>query len=154
MLFSYVENKQYRLISYYFPSPSEVFYYVENKQYELLSYYFPSPSEVFYYDENKQYILLSNYNRILIFPPQFPTLPRKISAHLQTNIPSGSNTRIMRALRNTLNINNLISRHISPHCKKHHFGLPNGPFRRQKSTISHPKIGLITLRNGQYQKTK
>ena len=104
--------------------------------------------------ENKQNGPLSNYNRILIFPPQFPTLPRKISAYLQTNIPSGSNTRIMRVLRNTLNINNLISRHISPHCKKHHFALQNGPYWRLKSTISHPEMGFIALRNGQYRKAE
>ena len=33
----------------------------------------------------------------------------------------------------------------------HHFGLRNGPFQRLKSTISHPKMGLIGLRNGHYQ---
>ena len=36
----------------------------------------------------------------------------------------------------------------------HHFGLRNGPFQRLKCTISHPNIGFIATRNGQYQKVK
>ena len=41
---------------------------------------------------------------------------------------------------------------IFPLCNMHHFGLQNGPFQGLKSTISHPEIGLIGLRNGHYQK--
>ena len=43
---------------------------------------------------------------------------------------------------------------ISPYCEKHRFGMRNGPFQGLKSTISHPKMGLIGLRNGHYQKAK
>ena len=104
--------------------------------------------------ENKQNGPLSNYNRILIFPPQFPDIPRKISAYLRANLPSGANTRIMRCFNNVLIINVLYLKGISSHCKKHHSGLQNGPFRRLKSTISHPKMGFFAMRNGQYQKAK
>ena len=41
---------------------------------------------------------------------------------------------------------------IFPLCNMHHFGLQNGLFQGLKSTISHPEIGLIGLRNGHYQK--
>ena len=41
---------------------------------------------------------------------------------------------------------------IFPLCNMHHFGLQNGPFQGLKSTISHPEIGLIGLRNGHYRK--
>ena len=36
----------------------------------------------------------------------------------------------------------------------HHFGLRNGPYQGLKSTISHPKMGLIGPRNGLYQEVK
>ena len=39
-------------------------------------------------------------------------------------------------------------------CEKHHFDLRNDPYRRLKWAISHPEMGLIALRNGQYQKAK
>ena len=97
---------------------------------------------------------LSDCNRILNFPSEFPDIPRKISAYLRTDFPSDANTRNIRGFYNILNINDLCSRRISSHCKKHHFGLRNGPFQRLKSTISHPKMDLIALRNGQYWKVK
>ena len=43
---------------------------------------------------------------------------------------------------------------IFSHCKKHHFGLQNGPYWSLKSTISHPKMGFFALRNGQYRKAE
>ena len=101
-----------------------------------------------------RYRQLSNRKRILIFPPEFPDIPRKISAYLRTDSSSGANTRKIRGFYNVLNINNLCLRGISPLCKKHHFGLQNGPFRRLKSTISHPEMGFIAPRNGQYQKAE
>ena len=112
------------------------------------------PLALFSSVENKQNEPLSNYNRILIFPPQFPTLPRKISAYLQTNLPSDANTRIIRGFYKILIISVLYLKGIPSRCKKHHSGLQNGPFRRLKSTILHPKIGFIGLRNGQYQKAE
>ena len=112
------------------------------------------PLALFSSVENKQNEPLSNYNRILIFPPQFPTLPRKISAYLQTNLPSDANTRIIRGFYKILNINDLCLRGILSFCKKHHFGLQNGPFRRLKSTISHPNIGFFACWNGLFRKAK
>ena len=43
---------------------------------------------------------------------------------------------------------------IFPFCKKHHFGLRKSPFQGLKQAISHPKMGLIGLRNGHYRKAK
>mgnify|MGYP006948521468 FL=1 len=43
-------------------------------------------------------VSLSDCSRILIFPPQFPDIPRKISEYLRAKSPSGANTRIMRDL--------------------------------------------------------
>ena len=101
-----------------------------------------------------RYGVLSIYNRILIFTPEFPHIPRKISAYLRTDSSSGANTRIMRGFYNILNINGLCLRSISSYCKKHRFGLRNGLFRRLKSTISHPKMGYFAPRNGQYRKAR
>ena len=98
----------------------------------------------------KRNILLSNCKRFLIFPPRFPDIPRKISEYLQSDFPSDANTRNIRGFYNILNINDLCSRRISSHCKKHHFGLRNGLYCSPKSTISHPKMGFFVLRNGQY----
>ena len=53
-----------------------------------------------------------------------------------------------------LNINDLCLVDIFLYCKKHHFVMRNGLFRELKSTISHPKMGLIGLRNGHFQKAK
>ena len=101
-----------------------------------------------------RYGVLSIYNRISNFAYRFPDIPRKISAYLWAGSSSGANTRIMRGFYNILNINGLCLRSISSYCKKHHFGLRNGLFRVMKSTISHPKMGFIASRNGQYQKAK
>ena len=101
-----------------------------------------------------RYVLLSNCNRILIFRSYFSTIPRKISEYLPSDFPSSANTRKIRDFYKLLNINELYLRGISPHCKKHHFVLRNGPFQRLKSTISHPKMGLIAPRNRQYRKAK
>ena len=98
-----------------------------------------------------RYGVLSIYNRILIFTPEFPHIPRKISAYLWAGSPSDANTRIVRGFCNILNINDLCLRDISSYCKKHRFGLRNGLFRVMKSTISHPKTGFIASRNGQYR---
>ena len=43
---------------------------------------------------------------------------------------------------------------ISPHCEKHHIVMRNGPYQGLKSTILHPKMGLIGPRNGLYQEVK
>ena len=40
------------------------------------------------------------------------------------------------------------------HCDIAHFGLRNGLFQRPKSTISHPNMGFIAPRNGQYRKAE
>ena len=101
-----------------------------------------------------QYGQLSNCNRILIFRVWFPTIPRKISAYLRTEFPSGANTRKIIGFYKILNIKDLCLKGVFLYCKKHHFGLRNGPFQGLKSTISHPKMGLIALRNGQYWKVK
>ena len=75
---------------------------------------------------------LSNRNRILIFRSEFPILPRKISEYLRTELSSGSNTRKIRGFYKILNSNDLCLRGSFPHCKKHHFGLRNGPFQGMK----------------------
>ena len=126
----------------------------KNKRYGQLSIYFHSQSALLFYVGIKRNAQFSNCNRILIFPPQFPDIPRKISAYLRTGSSSGANTRIMSALCNILNVNNLYLKGALLSCEKHHFGLQNGPYWRLKSTISHPEIGLIALRNRQYQKAK
>ena len=100
------------------------------------------------------YVPLSDCNRILIIPSQFPDIPQKISDYLRTKSPSGANTRIMRGFYNILNTNNLYLRGISPLCEKAHFGMQKGPFQRPKWPISHPNMGFIALRNGQYRNTK
>ena len=69
-------------------------------------------------------------------------------------IPLVANTRIIRGLHKTLNINDLCLMDILSSCEKHHFGLRNGPFQGLKSTISQPNMGFIGLRNGLYQKTR
>jgi hypothetical protein len=53
-----------------------------------------------------------------------------------------------------LNTNDLTLMGASPFGKKHHFVMRNGLFRELKCTISHPKMGLIGLRNGHFQKAK
>ena len=95
---------------------------------------------------------LSSCNRILIFPPQFSDIPRKISAYLQTDSSSGANTRIIRGFYKILNINDLCLRGILLFCKKHHFGLRNGPYWRPKWAISHPNIGFSHAEMGSFGK--
>ena len=97
---------------------------------------------------------LSNRNRILIFRSEFPILPRKISEYQRTELSSGSNTRKIRGFYKILNSNDLCLRGSFPHCKKHHFGLRNGPFQGPKQAILHPDMGFIGLRNGQYRKAR
>ena len=128
--------------------------YLEKKQYGLLSYYFPFLLALFYPVKIKWYILLSNCKRFLIFPPRFPDIPRKISEYLQSDFPSDANTRNIRGYYNILNINVLYLRGVFSHCKKHHFGLRNGLYCSPKSTMSHPEMGFIVLRNGQYRKAE
>ena len=101
-----------------------------------------------------RYRQLSICNRILNFGSEFPHIPRKISAYLLTDFPPGANTRKIRGFHKILDINDLYLRNISSHCKKHHFGIRNRPFRRLKCTISHPNMGFFGLRNGLYQTTK
>ena len=100
------------------------------------------------------YEALTDCKRFPIFPPRFSDIPRKISAYLRTESPSGANMRIMRCFHNTLNINNLNLRDILSLCEKHHFGMRNGPFQRPKCTISHLNMGFFVLRNWLYQKSK
>ena len=101
-----------------------------------------------------RYGQLSNCNRILIFRICFPTIPRKINAYLRTDSSSVANTRKIIGFYKILNISHLCSRDISSHCNMAHFGLRNGPYWGLKSTISHPEMGLIRLRNRHYQKAK
>ena len=104
--------------------------------------------------EQEQHSPLSICNRIPVFRSEFPYIPRKISAYLQADFLSVANTRVMRGFHKTLNINDLYLKGISSLCKKHHIGLRNGLYWEMKSTISHPEMGLIALRNGQYQKAE
>ena len=97
---------------------------------------------------------LSDCNRILIFRSWFSDIPRKISEYLRADFPSDVNMRKIRGFYKILNINNLTLEDVLSFFKKHYFGLRNGPFQGMKSTISHPEIGLIGLRNGQYQKVR
>ena len=98
-----------------------------------------------------RYGQLSNCKQFLIFSPEFPIIPHKISAYLRTDIPSGAYTRNIRGLHNVLNVSSLCLKDVLSFCKKHHFGLRNGPFQRLKCTISHHEIGFFGLRNGHYQ---
>ena len=97
---------------------------------------------------------LPDCNLILIFPPKFSDIPRKISEYLRTKSPSGANTRIMRGFYNVLNINDLCLKGISSLCEKAHFVMRKGLFQRLKWPISHPNMGFFALRNGQYQNTE
>ena len=98
------------------------------------------------------YVQLSDCNRILIFRSEFPDIPRKISAYLQTEFPSGANMRKMRGFHKALNSNDLYLKGILLLCKKHHFGLRNGPFQGAIRCFLVSEMGLIALRNGQYWK--
>ena len=104
--------------------------------------------------ERNRYGQLSNRNRISVFAPEFPDIPRKISEYLRTDSPSGANLRVMRTLRKQLNSSDLCLRDIFTHCKMHHIGMRNGPYRVPKQAILHSEIGFIALRNGQYRKVK
>ena len=95
-----------------------------------------------------RYRQLSICNRFSSFLPRFPDIPRKISAYLLTDFFSGANTRKIRGFYKILDINDLYLRDIFPFCKKHHFGMRNGPFQGLKSTISCPKTGFIGSWNG------
>lgn len=106
------------------------------------------------YIEMKRSVPLSDCKRFLIFRSEFSTIPRKISAYLRTDFPSGANTRNMRGFYKELNINDLCFMCVLSHCKKHHFVMRNGQFRGLKSTISHHEMGFFGLRNGQYQKAE
>ena len=101
--------------------------------------------------EWQQYVALSDWKQILIFPPWFSVIPRKISAYLRTDSSSGANTRIMEGFNNILNINNLRLRDILSLCKKHHSIIRYGPYQGLKCTISYLYMGLIVWWNGQYQ---
>ena len=131
-----------------------LFYPNERKQYRFFSNYFFYKSVLFIYYGIKRNAQFSNCKQFLIFPSQFPDIPRKISAYLQANFPSVANTRNISGLCKSLNVNNLYLMGILSFCKKHHFGLQNGPYWRLKSTISHLNIGLIGLRYGQYHNVK
>jgi hypothetical protein len=104
--------------------------------------------------ERNRYGQLSNRNRISVITSEFPDIPRKISEYLRTDLPSGANPRVMRALRKQLNSSDLCLRGIFTHCKMHHIGMRNGPYRVPKQAILHSEIGFIALRNGQYQNTE
>ena len=100
-----------------------LFYPDERKQYRFFSNYFFYKSVLFIYYGIKRNAQLSNCKRILIFPSQFPDIPRKISAYLQASLPSVANTRNISGLCKLLNVNNLYLKGIFSHCKKHHFVL-------------------------------
>ena len=99
----------------------------------------------------KQHGQLSIYNLILVFRSGFPVIPRKISAYLRADFPSGANTRKIRVFRKILNINDLCLRGISSLCEKHHFGLRNGLYWSAKWCFSASEMGFIALQNGQYR---
>ncbi len=103
--------------------------------------------------ERQPYGPLSICNLIPVFPSLFPTLPRKISAYLQTDSPSGANTRIIRGFHKALKTNNLYSTAISSLCEKHHFGLRNGPYWSAIWCFSAPNMGFFAWQNGQYRNT-
>ena len=99
----------------------------------------------------KQHGQLSIYNRILVFRSGFPDIPRKISAYLRADFPSGANTRKIRGFHKMLNISNLCLMGISSLCEKHHFGLRNGLYWSAKWCFSASEMGNIALQNGQYR---
>ena len=102
----------------------------------------------------KRYGQLSNRNRFLFFPSRFPDIPRKISAYLRTDSPSGANTRNIRGYHKTLNINKLCLKGILSFCNMHHFGMRNGLYWDAKWCFSASEMGFIAPRNGHYQKAK
>jgi len=57
----------------------------------------------------------------------------------------------MNTLHKVLNINDLYSMDIFSFYNMHHFGMRNRPFQGLKQAISHPEMGFIGTRNGQYQ---
>ncbi len=93
--------------------------------------------------EQEQHSPLSICNRIPVFRSEFPYIPRKISAYLRTESSSNANTRIMKGLYKTLNINDLYFKDISSHRKKHHIGLRNGLFQGAIWCFSAYEIGFI-----------
>ena len=77
-------------------------------------------------------VLLSNWKRILSFRPEFSTIPRKISAYLRAESPSGANTRKIRGFYNVLNISDLYMKGVSSFCEMAHFRSQYRPYRSLK----------------------
>ena len=101
-----------------------------------------------------KYRVLTDFQYPALFLSEFSVIPQKINTYLRPDSPSAANTRNIKGYYKILNINNLYLSDIPSHCKKHHFGLRLSPFQGPKSTISHPDMGLIRLRNGHYQKAR
>ena len=117
---------------------------IENLGFDHLRTLFSS-AEIIWYKP------LSIYNLILISRSGFHILPRKISAYLRADSPSGANTRKIRHFRKILKTSNLYLMGILSLCEKHHFGLRNGLYWDAKWCFSAPEMGLIATRNGQYR---
>ncbi len=101
--------------------------------------------------ERNRYRQLSICNRFSIFSPQFTDIPRKISVYLRPYPTSNANTRNIRGFHKPLNSNDLCLIGIFQCCKKHHFGMRNGPFQGAIWCFSAPEMGFIAWWMGQYQ---
>ena len=101
---------------------------------------------------------LSDCNRILIFLPQFPDIPQKISEYLRTDFPLGANTLNIRGQYKILNINDLHLRDIFLRCNMYHSGMAHfrgqkAPYRTLIWALSQAKTGNIRTRNIFFQTT-
>ena len=106
----------------------------------------------------EQYGRLSNCKRFLIFRSKFPTLPRKISAYLRTGSSSGANTRNIRGLHKTLNINYLYLRFFSRFakstisaCNKAYIGGRKAPYCTLKWAFLDCEMGNIETQNALFR---
>ena len=64
----------------------------------------------------------TDFQYLSVFPSEFSVLPQKINENLQRGSASDANTREIRTLLKTLDINNLYSRVIFSSYEMHHFG--------------------------------
>ena len=93
-------------------------------------------------DEKEQYGQLSIYNRFLIFRPEFPILPRKISEFFCAGSTSDANSRVMKGLRKLLSAKDLHLKTILSSCDKHRFMVRLSPYQGLKRLMSCHDTGL------------
>ena len=111
-------------------------------------------SALFSFAESKSIRALSDFQYPAVFPSEFSVLPKKINEYLRADSPSDANSRKIRDLRKTLDINNLHPRGIFPLCNKHCFSTWYCPFQRLICAISHHEMGKTGGWNRHYRSAR